>query len=52
MERDHWAYLAEILRQQGVAVNADELTGLPHDVVLSDRVLLLLGRGAGAPGTL
>jgi hypothetical protein len=52
MERDHWAYLAEILRQQGVAVNADELTGLPHDVVLSDRVLLLFGRGAGAPGTL
>ena len=28
MERDHWAYLAGILRQQGVAVRADELKGL------------------------
>ena len=51
MERDHWIYLAGILRQQGVAVNADALKGLPHDVVLSDRVLLLLDRGADAPGT-
>jgi hypothetical protein len=51
MERDHWIYLAGILRQQGVAVNAEALKGLPHDVVLSDRVLLLLDRGADAPGT-
>ena len=42
MERDHWAYLAGILRQQGVMVDADELKGLPHDVVLSERLLALL----------
>jgi hypothetical protein len=50
-ERDHWTYLAEILRQQGVAVDADELKALPHDVVLSERVLALLGRGPDLPGT-
>ena len=27
MERDHWAYLAGILRQQGVAANADDAEG-------------------------
>jgi hypothetical protein len=51
MERGHWTYLTEILRQQGVAVDADELKGLPHDVVLSERVLALLGRGPEVPGT-
>ncbi len=50
MERDHWAYLAGILRQQGLAANADDLKGLPHDVVLSERVLALLGRDPKAPG--
>jgi hypothetical protein len=30
------------LRQQGVAANANELKGLPHDVVLSERLLALL----------
>ena len=50
MERDHWAYLAGILRQQGVAVDADELKGLPHDFVLSERLLALLGRHPEAPG--
>jgi hypothetical protein len=49
MERDHWAYLAGILRQQGVAADADELKGLPHDVVLSERVLALLGRDPETP---
>jgi hypothetical protein len=44
MERDHWAYLAGILRRQGVAADADELKSLPHDIVLSERVLALLGR--------
>jgi hypothetical protein len=50
MEVDHWAYLAGILRQQGVAAGADELKGLPHDVVLSERLLALLGRHPEAPG--
>jgi hypothetical protein len=44
MERDHWTYLTEILRQQGIAVDTDELKGLPHEVVLSERVLALVGR--------
>jgi hypothetical protein len=51
MEGDHWAYLSGILRQQGVATDADELKGLPHDVVLSERVLALLGGDPEAPGT-
>jgi hypothetical protein len=43
METDHWNHLAQILSQQGVAVDAGELKQLPHDVVLSER---LLGRVA------
>jgi hypothetical protein len=50
MERDHWAYLAGILRQQGVAADADGLKDLPHDIVLSERLLALLGRHPEAPG--
>jgi hypothetical protein len=47
MEADHWAYLAGILRQQGVTVDAAELKRLPHDVVLGERLLARLGRGGG-----
>jgi hypothetical protein len=36
---DHWAYLAGKLREQGVVVDAIELRELPHDVVLSERLL-------------
>jgi hypothetical protein len=43
MERDHWAYLAGILRDQGVAVDPEELRTLPHDVVFSEALLSLLG---------
>jgi hypothetical protein len=50
MERDHWAYLAGILRQQGVAADADELKDLPHDVLLSERLLALLVPHPEAPG--
>jgi len=39
MEADHWAYLAELLRQLGVAVEPAELRELPHDVVLGERLL-------------
>jgi hypothetical protein len=45
MERDHWTYLAEILRQQGVHLEPEELKGLPHEVLLSERLLTLLGPG-------
>jgi hypothetical protein len=47
MEAGHWAYLAGSLRQQGVAVDATELTRLPHDVVLSERLLARVGRAQG-----
>jgi hypothetical protein len=47
MEADHWAYLAEILRQQGVIVDALELKLIPHDVVLSERLLARVGRHPG-----
>jgi hypothetical protein len=49
MERDHWTCLAETLRQQGVAADAGERKGLPHDVVLSERVLALAGRETDEP---
>jgi hypothetical protein len=44
-EADHWAYLAGVLREQGVAVDALELKRLPHDVVLSERLLARIGGG-------
>jgi hypothetical protein len=47
METDHWNALAEKLRADGVVVDAGELRQLPHDVVLSDRLLARLGRGPG-----
>jgi hypothetical protein len=46
-EAAHWAYLADVLRQQGVVVDALELKRLPHDVVLSERLLARIGRGSG-----
>jgi hypothetical protein len=39
MDADHWRFLAEVLRKQGVVVDARELKQLPHDVVLSERLL-------------
>ena len=47
MEADHWAYLSGILRQQGIVAVALELKRLPHDVVLSDRLLACVGRNSG-----
>ena len=44
MEADHWAYLAELLRQLGVAVEPAELRELPHDVVLGERLLARIQR--------
>ena len=39
MAADHWASLRQAARRQGVDVDAAELSRLPHDVVLSERVL-------------
>jgi hypothetical protein len=47
MDASHWAYLADVLRQQGVVVDAEELKRLPHDVVLSERLLARIGGGEG-----
>jgi hypothetical protein len=44
-EADHWAYLADVLRQQGLVVDALELKRVPHDVVLSERLLERIGPG-------
>jgi len=44
VEADHWAYLADVLREHGVAVDAVELQQLPHDVVLGRRLLTRIGR--------
>lgn len=38
METDHWAALAVTLRQQGVHIEAEELSRLPHDVELTERL--------------
>ena len=39
----HWTALAEILRPHGVVADGSALAQLPHDVVLSDRLLARLG---------
>ncbi len=50
MAADHWASLAAVLRQQGVVADALELTRLPHDVVLSERLLARLHHHPGDAG--
>jgi hypothetical protein len=45
-EQGHWAYLSDVLRQHGVVVDALDLRRLPHDVVLSERLLARVGRSA------
>jgi hypothetical protein len=44
MGSDHWAHLSRVLAQHGVVVDAADLKRLPHDVVLSRRLLTLIGR--------
>lgn len=45
-EQDHWAYLSDVLRQHGVVMDALDLRRLPHDVVLSERLLARVGPSA------
>jgi hypothetical protein len=49
MEAAHWAFLSEVLRRQGVVVDARELKRLPHDVVLSERLLARVARDDLSP---
>jgi hypothetical protein len=46
MEASHWEWLASLLREHGVEVEAAELRQLPHDVELSTRVRARLSQGA------
>jgi hypothetical protein len=43
MAADHWSHLARILRGHGVAVDAQELRQVRHDVVFSERLLARIG---------
>jgi hypothetical protein len=45
-EEGHWAYLSDLLRQHGIVMDALDLRRLPHDVVLSQRLLARVGRSA------
>jgi hypothetical protein len=45
-EQGHWAYLSDVLGQHGVVVDALDLRRLPHDVVLSERLLARVGHSA------
>ncbi len=47
MEADHWAQLAEVLRQQGIVADPLDLKRLPHDTVLSKRLLARVGHDPG-----
>jgi hypothetical protein len=40
---NHWGHLAEVLREHGMVADASELSRLPHDVVLSDRLVARIG---------
>ncbi len=42
-ETDHWTYLSDVLRRYGVVVDPLDLKRLPHDVVLSERLLSRIG---------
>ncbi len=38
MDANHWGHLADILRRQSVIIDATELSRLPHEVELSQRL--------------
>lgn len=47
METLHWNSLQQTAQRQGVMVDADELRRLPHDVVISQQLLALIGGDEG-----
>jgi hypothetical protein len=47
MEADHWVHLAAVLRRQGIDADPLELKRLPHEVVLSERLLARVGHSPG-----
>lgn len=42
MRADHWISLGEVLARQGIEADAGELSRLPHDLMLSQRLLARL----------
>jgi hypothetical protein len=46
-EAAHWSHLQQIAQRQGIVADAAELKQLPHDVVLSQRVLARIGGATG-----
>jgi hypothetical protein len=51
MEESHWSWLAQKLHAAGIPADPADLRGLPHEVVLSDRLRARLGRaGLNDPG--
>lgn len=42
MARDHWATLAATAQQQGIEIDARQLSELAHDVISSPRLVALL----------
>jgi hypothetical protein len=49
MEATHWAFISEVLRQQGVVVGAQELQRLSHDVVIGERLQARIGLASRPP---
>jgi len=49
MEADHWAQLAGVLGGHGIAADTRDLERLPHDVVLSERLLARVGHDPNDP---
>lgn len=43
MAADHWTTLQQILHRQGVVIDVADLRRLPHDIVLSRRLLVRVG---------
>jgi hypothetical protein len=44
--RNHWVHLQKLAERQGIAIGAEELRRLPHDVVIRPRLLARLSRGS------
>lgn len=47
-ETGHWTYLSDVLRRHSVVMDPLDLKRLPHDVVLSERLLARIGRAPRA----
>lgn len=48
METENWIFLRQVLHRHGVVVDVAELRRLPHDVVLSPRLLARIGAPPGS----